>query len=90
MWSVGCIFYELLTTEPLLSGKVEMEQLEKMFRLLGTPKLSEWPEFTELPHAKRWDFLKKQYPYVICKFFYLALLLLCSHVFLFVVQFEVA
>lgn len=29
MWSIGCIFGELLTTEPLLQGKNEVEQLSK-------------------------------------------------------------
>ncbi|MCJ1477011.1 hypothetical protein MMC13_005682 [Lambiella insularis] len=31
MWSVGCIFGELLTKEPLLQGKNEVDQLSKVF-----------------------------------------------------------
>lgn len=38
MWSVGCIFAELITKEPLLPGRSELDQLDKMFKLLGTPK----------------------------------------------------
>jgi len=34
MWSVGCIFGELLMKEPLLQGKNEVEQLSKV-RLCG-------------------------------------------------------
>lgn len=30
MWSLGCIFGELLTNEPLLQGKNEVEQLSKV------------------------------------------------------------
>jgi len=40
MWSVGCIFGELMLKTPLLPGKDEADQIEKIFRLLGTPKLA--------------------------------------------------
>ncbi|CAG9941927.1 unnamed protein product [Clonostachys rosea f. rosea IK726] len=33
MWSVGCIFGELLTREPLLQGKNEVDQISKIFEL---------------------------------------------------------
>ena len=32
MWSIGCIFGELLTKEPLLQGKNEVDQLSKVGR----------------------------------------------------------
>jgi hypothetical protein len=63
MWSVGCIFYELLMHHAMLQGKGEMDQIDRMFRLLGTPDIDKWPSVLELPHAKRWDFFKKQHPY---------------------------
>ena len=31
MWSVGCIFAELVLREPLFAGKNEMDQLDKIF-----------------------------------------------------------
>ena len=34
MWSVGCIFGELLTKEPLLQGKNEVDQLSKVPKIL--------------------------------------------------------
>ena len=37
IWSVGCVFAELLLREPLFMGKNEQDQIEKIFRLLGTP-----------------------------------------------------
>ncbi|KAI8971470.1 kinase-like domain-containing protein, partial [Mycotypha africana] len=52
MWSVGCIFAELLNNEPLLPGRSEIDQLDKIFKLLGTPTEEIWPGFSELPHAK--------------------------------------
>jgi serine/threonine protein kinase len=30
MWSIGCIFAELLTKKPLLPGKTEIEQISKV------------------------------------------------------------
>jgi serine/threonine protein kinase len=37
MWSVGCIFGELLLRKPLLPGTDANHQLELIFTLLGTP-----------------------------------------------------
>lgn len=52
MWSVGCIFGELLTKEPLLQGKNEVDQLSKTFELCGIPTEEIWPGFKRLPNAK--------------------------------------
>ncbi|KAB8338980.1 hypothetical protein FH972_021919 [Carpinus fangiana] len=52
MWSIGCIFGELLTREPLLQGKNEVEQLSKVFELCGIPTEDSWPGFKRLPNAR--------------------------------------
>lgn len=52
MWSLGCIFAELLTNTPLLQGKNEVEQLTKIFDLCGIPTEATWPGFRRLPNAK--------------------------------------
>ncbi|KAK6367409.1 hypothetical protein LTS17_010335 [Exophiala oligosperma] len=52
VWSVGCIFAELLTREPLFQGQTEVDQLSKIFGLLGTPTNETWPGFRALPNAK--------------------------------------
>ncbi|KAL4965687.1 kinase-like domain-containing protein [Aspergillus stella-maris] len=52
MWSVGCIFGELLLKEPLLQGKNEVEQVSKIFQLTGPPNSNNWPGFRALPNAK--------------------------------------
>ncbi|KUI60547.1 Serine/threonine-protein kinase ppk23 [Cytospora mali] len=52
MWSVGCIFGELLTREPLLQGKNEVDELTKIFELCGIPTEETWPGFRRLPNAK--------------------------------------
>ena len=44
MWSVGCIFYELLLRKPpfpLYQGQSELDQIPKIFEVCGTPKLAE-------------------------------------------------
>lgn len=52
MWSVGCIFGELLTREPLLQGKNEVDQISKVFELCGVPSDDSWPGFRRLPNAR--------------------------------------
>ncbi len=52
VWSVGCIFGELLTKDPLFQGKNEVDQLSKIFASLGTPTKDSWPDFRSLPNAK--------------------------------------
>ncbi|CAL9108150.1 unnamed protein product [Musa textilis] len=52
MWSLGCIMAELLAKEPLFSGKTEFDQLDKIFRTLGTPNENIWPGFAKLPGLK--------------------------------------
>ncbi|KAK0550031.1 hypothetical protein OC845_002835 [Tilletia horrida] len=52
MWSVGCIFGELMLKEPLFTGKNEADQIVKIFRLLGQPNEESWPGYSKLPEAK--------------------------------------
>ena len=53
MWSVGCIMGELILNAPLLNGKGDMEQIHKIFSLVGSPTQQNWPKHTELPNLKR-------------------------------------
>ncbi|KAK2759411.1 hypothetical protein FQN54_002889 [Arachnomyces sp. PD_36] len=52
MWSIGCIFGELILKEPLLQGKNEVDHLSKIFALTGPPTPQSWPTFRSLPNAK--------------------------------------
>lgn len=51
-WSTGCIFGELLKHSPLLPGKHELDQLELINNLLGTPNEQIWPGFSQLRLAR--------------------------------------
>ncbi|RPB23360.1 Pkinase-domain-containing protein [Terfezia boudieri ATCC MYA-4762] len=56
MWSIGCIFAELLTKEPIFKGTTEVDQISKIFTLLGVPTEASWPGYRRLPHAKSLTF----------------------------------
>ncbi|XP_061987507.1 cyclin-dependent kinase G-2 [Populus nigra] len=67
MWSLGCIMAELLSKGPLFNGKTEVDQLDKIFRILGTPNETIWPGFSKLPGVKV-NFVKHQYNLLRKKF----------------------
>ncbi|CAD25174.1 similarity to SER/THR CYCLIN-DEPENDENT PROTEIN KINASE KIN28 [Encephalitozoon cuniculi GB-M1] len=58
MWSVGCVFAELFLRVPLFAGDTDIQQLDMIFRALGTPVEREWPGVSTLPEFL--DF--QQYP----------------------------
>jgi len=61
MWSIGCIFAELISKEPLLPGRSELDQIDRIFKLLGTANDSIWPGFSQLPNAKKVNFATQPY-----------------------------
>ena len=48
-WSIGCIFAEMVTGRPMFTGDCEIDQLFKIFKLLGTPTEATWPGVSSLP-----------------------------------------
>ena len=52
MWSVGCIFAELVNRKPLFPGDSEIDELFRIFRVLGTPSEEQWPGVSQLPDFK--------------------------------------
>ncbi|XP_065321484.1 cyclin-dependent kinase 5-like isoform X2 [Gordionus sp. m RMFG-2023] len=53
MWSSGCIFAEMANAgKPLFPGSDVEDELRRIFKLLGTPTESEWPEMINLPDYK--------------------------------------
>jgi len=52
IWSVGCIFAEMITHQPLFPGDSEIDQLYSIFRILGTPNEELWPGVSGYPDYK--------------------------------------
>jgi cyclin-dependent kinase 12/13 len=51
LWSVGCIFAELLHGKPILPGTTEVEQLHQIFKLCGTAGLDALNKEVKVPYA---------------------------------------
>jgi cyclin-dependent kinase 2 len=52
IWSVGCIFAEMITKKPLFCGDSEIDEIFKIFQLMGTPTEETWPGITQLKEFK--------------------------------------
>jgi len=52
IWSIACIFAEMITKVPLFHGDSEIDQLFRIFRTLGTPIDEQWPGVSTLPDYK--------------------------------------
>lgn len=61
LWSVGCIFAEFLTLKPLFPGRGEMDAINRIFKMLGTPSEAIWPGYNNLPAVKKMTFA--DFPY---------------------------
>ncbi|XP_055530338.1 serine/threonine-protein kinase PITSLRE [Wyeomyia smithii] len=60
IWSVGCIFAEFLAMGALFPGKTEIDQLNRIFKELGTPNEKIWPGYNQLPAVQKMTFT--EYP----------------------------
>ncbi|XP_063702476.1 cyclin-dependent kinase 2 [Culicoides brevitarsis] len=59
IWSIGCIFAEMIMKKPLFPGDSEIDQLYRIFRQMGTPTEDSWPGVTSLqdykPTFPKWE-----------------------------------
>jgi len=53
IWSCACLFGEMLLKRPLMRGTTELEQLSKIWKLVGTPTAATWPGHDKLPIFKQ-------------------------------------
>lgn len=49
IWSIGCIFAEMANGRPLITGTSEADQLDRIFRMFGTPTENDYPGIVILP-----------------------------------------
>jgi cyclin-dependent kinase 2 len=53
LWSIGCIFAEMAMLKPLFPGDSEIDELFKIFQILGTPNEETWRGIRQLPGTIR-------------------------------------
>ncbi|KAJ3641268.1 hypothetical protein Zmor_027781 [Zophobas morio] len=49
IWSLGCVMAEMLIKRALFPGDSEIDQIFKIFKILGTPNEEMWPGVATLP-----------------------------------------
>ncbi|OMO58176.1 hypothetical protein COLO4_34820 [Corchorus olitorius] len=62
LWSLGCIFAELLTLEPLFPGTSDIDQLSRIISVLGNLTEEVWPRCSNLPDYNTISFAKIEKP----------------------------
>jgi cyclin-dependent kinase 12/13 len=60
VWSCGCILAELFIKKPIFQAQTEIDQLEKISKICGSPKPTVWPDVCDLPLYEQ-AFQLKQY-----------------------------
>jgi len=68
IWSIGCIFAELINMEVLFKDKTEIGMLKKIFKLLGTPKKEDFFYLNFFDGYKFDDWKQNRIPYVFKDF----------------------
>ncbi|GAA5861860.1 hypothetical protein JCM3774_001330 [Rhodotorula dairenensis] len=53
VWSCATIFAEMASGLPLVPGDSEIDQIFKIFRLMGTPTVQTWPGLAQMPDNKQ-------------------------------------
>lgn len=60
IWSIGCIFYELVMKKELFAGNNELDQVDKIFSIMGTPQESDLPGMSNIKIIKKLQFYNKK------------------------------
>ena len=50
IWSIGCVFAELIIGKPLFKGNNELGTLSKIIETIGSPNEENWPGVSQLPN----------------------------------------
>jgi cyclin-dependent kinase 7 len=59
-WSAGTVVAELLTNRPYFGGTSDLDQLSRIFHVLGTPTDTLWPAAVDLPDYGKLQFAHKE------------------------------
>jgi len=60
MWSLGCIMAEMLTKKVLFQGQNEIDQISKIFKVMGSPNEKVWPGYTKLENVHKLKFREEK------------------------------
>ncbi|XP_065213655.1 cyclin-dependent kinase 6 [Planococcus citri] len=52
IWACGCIIAEMYLKKPLFPGSSEVDQLDRIFQIVGTPSNENWPENVSLERSE--------------------------------------
>lgn len=47
MWGVGCVMFEIIALYPLFPGQDELDQIDRIHKVLGTPSKEDLKEFSD-------------------------------------------
>jgi serine/threonine protein kinase len=59
-WSAGTVVAKLLTNRPYFAGTSDLDQLSRIFDVLGTPTDTLWPAAVDLPDYGKLQFAHKE------------------------------
>ncbi|KAI9721369.1 MAG: serine/threonine protein kinase, CMGC, CDC2/CDK sub [Chrysothrix sp. TS-e1954] len=60
MWGVGCVFGEMFKRRPILPGKTDLNQIQQIFELVGSPTEENMPGWSSLPGCEGTNTFKAQ------------------------------
>lgn len=66
VWSCGCLIAEMVNRHPLFAGDSDIDQLMKIFDILGSPTLETWPDFQKMPRYHHKLPERKGKPFASC------------------------
>ncbi|THH02956.1 hypothetical protein EW145_g6661 [Phellinidium pouzarii] len=49
IWGIGCVLGEMFMRRPILPGNSDLDQLDKIWAICGSPNQQNWPDYDKLP-----------------------------------------
>jgi len=62
IWALGCIFAEMFLGRAIFQGDSTIDQISKIFEIMGTPNEKTWPGINRILKLSKVDSLKHYEP----------------------------
>ena len=49
VWGIGCVLGEMFMRRPILPGSSDLDQLDRIWAICGSPNQQNWPDYDKLP-----------------------------------------